>query len=54
MGQVSGIIFIVCMDALKSPAGVMTGSMLALIALTAVSVVLAAVLKESPVTTSSR
>ena len=54
MGQVSGIIFIFCMDAFKSPAGVMTGSMLALIALTAVSVILATMLRESPVATSSR
>jgi MFS family permease len=54
MGQVSGIIFIFCMDAFKSPGGVMTGSMLALIALTAVSVILATALKESPVATSSR
>jgi hypothetical protein len=42
------------MDAFKSPGGVMTGSMLALIALTAVSVILATVLKESPIATSSR
>jgi MFS family permease len=54
MGQVSGIIFIFCMDAFKSPGGVMTGSMLALIALTAASVVLAMVLEESPVAISSR
>ena len=49
MGQVSGIIFILCMDAFKSPGGAMTGSMLALVALTVVSVVLALLLKESPV-----
>jgi MFS family permease len=54
MGQVSGIIFIFCMDAFKSPGGVMTGSMLALIALTAASVILATMLRESPVATSSR
>jgi len=54
MGQVSGIIFIVCMDAFKSAAGVMTGSMLALIALTAAGAVLATVLKESPVAASRR
>ncbi|HVN30497.1 MAG TPA: MFS transporter [Thermoanaerobaculaceae bacterium] len=52
MGQISGIVFVVCMDTFKSPSGVMTGSMLALIALTALSVVLATVLKESPVATS--
>ena len=49
MGQVSGIIFILCMDAFKSADGAMTGSMLALVALTVVSVVLALLLKESPV-----
>ena len=54
MGQVSGIIFIFCMDAFKSPGGAMTGSMLALIALTAVSVILATLLRESPIATSSR
>ena len=54
MGQVSGILFIVCMDAFKSAGGAMTGSMLALIALTAACVVLAALLRESPVATSNR
>jgi MFS family permease len=52
MGQISGIVFIICMDAFKSPSGVMTGSMLALIALTALSAVLAAVLRESPIAAS--
>jgi MFS family permease len=54
MGQVSGIVFIVCMDAFKAPTGVMTGSMLALIALTGLSVILAAGLRESPIAPSSR
>jgi MFS family permease len=54
MGQVSGIVFIVCMDAFKAPTGVMTGSMLALIALTGLSVILAAGLRESPIAASSR
>ena len=54
MGQVSGIIFIFCMDAFKSADGAMTGSMLALVALTAASVVLATVLAESPVANASR
>jgi MFS family permease len=50
MGQVSGIVFIIGMDALKSPAtGAMTASLLILAALTVVSVILAAVLRESPV-----
>lgn len=53
MGQVSGIVFIVCMDAFKSPDGAMTASMLALIALTCACVVLATLLRESPVATSS-
>jgi len=50
MGQVSGIVFIFGMDALKSPAtGAMTASLLILAALTVISVILAAVLRESPV-----
>jgi hypothetical protein len=52
MGQISGIVFIICMDAFKSASGVMTNSMLALIVLTALSVILATVLKESPVAAS--
>jgi MFS family permease len=52
MGQISGIVFVVCMDAFKSPNGVMTNSMLVLIALTALSVILATALKESPVAAS--
>ncbi|HVN33066.1 MAG TPA: MFS transporter [Thermoanaerobaculaceae bacterium] len=53
MGQVSGIVFIFCMDAFKSPGGAMTGSMLALIALTGISAILACLLKESPVAAST-
>ena len=49
MGQVSGILFIFGMDALKPESGSMTGSLLILAALTAASVVLALFLKESPI-----
>jgi MFS family permease len=50
MGQISGIAFIFAMDAFKSPAtGSMTSPLLALAALTLVSLALAAVLRESPV-----
>jgi MFS family permease len=50
MGQISGIVFIFAMDALKVPAtGAMTTPLLALAALAAVSLVLAAMLRESPV-----
>jgi len=49
MGQVSGIVFILGMDAFKSPSGSMTVSLLALVALTLASVVLALFLKESPI-----
>ena len=50
MGQVSGIIFIFGMDALKAAAtGAMTASLLILALLTVVSVFLAAMLRESPV-----
>jgi cyanate permease len=48
-GQLSGIIFIFLMDALKSPSGSMTASLLGLVALTVVSVGLAAALRESPI-----
>jgi len=49
MGQVSGIIFIFGMDALKSGrSGAMTGSLLALTALTALSVLLCAFIRERP------
>jgi MFS family permease len=49
MGQISGIIFIFGMDAFKSAGGAMTGSMLVLVALTAVSAALAVLLRESPI-----
>jgi MFS family permease len=50
MGQTSGIIFIIGMDALKSPGtGAMTASLLILAALTIISILLAAMLRESPV-----
>jgi MFS family permease len=48
-GQLSGIIFIFLMDALKSPSGSMTEALLGLLALTLVSVALAFFLKESPI-----
>ena len=48
-GQISGILFIFGMDALKSPAsGSMTGSLLAFAALAVVCIFLAALLRESP------
>jgi len=51
MGQVSGLIFIFGMDALKSPAtGAMTGSLLALLGLTVLCVLLATFIKERPLT----
>jgi cyanate permease len=49
MGQVSGIVFILGMDAFKSPSGSMTVSLVALLALTLVAVVLSFFLKESPI-----
>jgi MFS family permease len=50
MGQISGIVFIFGMDALKSPATkAMTVSLLALAALTFITVILATFLRESPV-----
>lgn len=49
-GQISGIIFIFGMDALKAPAsGAMTASLLILAALTVGSTILAGLLAESPV-----
>ena len=49
-GQVSGIIFIFAMDALKpKPTGSMTLSLLGLAGLSVLSVVLAALLRESPI-----
>jgi len=50
MGQVSGIVFIFGMDALKSPAtGAMTASLLILAGLTVICVILSATVRESPV-----
>ncbi len=50
MGQISGIVFIFAMDALKSPATkAMTVSLLGLAALTVITVILATFLRESPV-----
>jgi MFS family permease len=55
MGQISGIIFIFGMDALKSPATkAMTASLLALAALTVITVILATFLRESPVHEAAR
>ena len=52
MGQISGIVFILAMDALKDPAtGSMTTSLLILAALTVVSAILALFLRESPLGT---
>lgn len=49
-GQISGIIFIFGMDALKAPAsGAMTTSLLILIGLTVISVILATMIRESPI-----
>jgi hypothetical protein len=49
MGQISGIIFIFGMDALKSPAtGAMTGSLLALLGLTVLCILLSTLIKEPP------
>jgi MFS family permease len=49
MGQFSGILFIIGMDALKAPSGSMTVSLAILAVLTAVSFVLALFLRESPI-----
>ena len=49
-GQISGIVFIFGMDALKSPAtGSMTAALLGLAGLTVVCVLLATLLRESPI-----
>jgi hypothetical protein len=49
MGQISGIIFIFGMDALKSPAtSAMTGSLLALLVLTVLCILLSTLIKERP------
>lgn len=50
VGQISGIIFIFGMDALKAPAsGEMTASLLILAGLAVICIVLAAMIRESPV-----
>jgi cyanate permease len=49
MGNVSGILFIIAMDALKAPNGSMTDSLAILGLLTVVSFVLALFLRESPI-----
>jgi MFS family permease len=50
VGQISGIIFIFGMDALKAPAsGEMTASLLILAGFTAICIILAAMIHESPV-----
>jgi len=54
MGQISGIVFIFAMDALKAPGtGSMTLSLVAMAALTAGCVLLATALPESPVYTAA-
>ncbi len=52
VGQVSGIAFIVGMDALKAPSGSMTLSLVVLTALLAIGLVLATRLRESKILTS--
>jgi len=54
MGQFSGIVFIFAMDALKSPNGSMTSSLVTLIVLTLAAVCLALFLKESPIRDKTR
>ena len=55
MGQISGIVFILAMDALKSPAtGSMTPSLVGLVVLLFVSFVLGARLKESSLLTGTK
>jgi len=49
MGQVSGILAIFAMDALKADNGSMTSSLAILFALTVVSILFALVLRESPI-----
>jgi len=49
MGQLSGIVFILGMDAFKRPSGSMTASMLVLLALTAAAAALSFLLRESPI-----
>lgn len=54
MGQISGIVFIFLMDALKSPQGSMTISLLGLIGLMILCVILSFFLRESPVHDATR
>jgi len=55
MGQVSGIIFILGMDALRSKATkAMTGSLLVLAGLVAAAVILAALIRESPISKAAK
>jgi cyanate permease len=55
MGQVSGVAFIMAMDALKDPAtGAMTTSLLVLTALVVAAAVLATLVRESPITGERR
>jgi cyanate permease len=49
MGQISGIVFIFGMDALKSPSGSMTPSLIGITALMAICIVISLFLKESPI-----
>ncbi len=49
MGQISGILFIFGMEAFKLPSGSMTSSLLVLLGLTVIAVVLAFLLRESPI-----
>ena len=50
MGQISGIAFIMGMDALKSPVTKsMTAPLLGLAGLTVVAIILATMLRESPI-----
>jgi MFS family permease len=49
MGQISGILFIFGMEAFMAPSGSMTRSLIALLLLTVVAVVLAVLLRESPI-----
>jgi len=49
MGQISGIVFILGMDAFKQPAGSMTASLLVLLGLTIFAAFLSFLLRESPI-----
>jgi len=54
MGQISGILFIFGMEAFKLPSGSMTSSLLVLLGLTGIAVVLAFLLRESPIRGAAR